>query len=421
MRNDFHAHVAGRWMPSNPEAVAAFFRKLQSRIDAKALRTIEAGVEPQYRHRSIKKFADLIDSDPIVRMYLTQMIDQVPGYYKDSHPPESFYLPSIEKMLELLDDILDTIPEFNATDLVGFPINLILDWTMSMPAGFDLFRLDKVNAVFRDILNEWCEFLSQLDPNLDEYGWTSDEAEKQLNMKQYIYDPNDKRNWGFQSWNDFFTRRLSELGKKEHPVGEGIVSSCDSQVYAIKENVKLQDWFWVKSQPYSLRDMLTDDDAKPDEDHVGKYVEPFIGGTVFQAFLSAVKYHWWHSPVTGKILRAYVKQGTYYSEAESEGMDPAGPNDSQGYITHVATRAIIFIEAEDPAIGLICMMAVGMAEVSSCVITIEPGAFIKKGDELGYFQYGGSTYCLIFQPGVIEEFKVKVGEEIKMGQQIAAA
>jgi len=29
---------------------------------------------------------------------------------------------------------------------------------------------------------------------------------------------------------------------------------------------------------------------------------------------------------------------------------------------------------------------------------------VRKGEELGYFQYGGSTYCLIFRPGVIESF-----------------
>jgi phosphatidylserine decarboxylase len=43
-----------------------------------------------------------------------------------------------------------------------------------------------------------------------------------------------------------------------------------------------------------------------------------------------------------------------------------------------------------------------MAEVSSCVIEAMPGQHVEKGDELGFFQYGGSTYCLIFEPGVIE-------------------
>jgi phosphatidylserine decarboxylase len=55
-----------------------------------------------------------------------------------------------------------------------------------------------------------------------------------------------------------------------------------------------------------------------------------------------------------------------------------------------------------------CFMPVGMAEVSSCVIdpTITPGSHVTKGQELGYFQYGGSTHCLIFRPGVIKDFTV---------------
>jgi hypothetical protein len=49
---------------------------------------------------------------------------------------------------------------------------------------------------------------------------------------------------------------------------------------------------------------------------------------------------------------ATANVGTYYSETPAEGFDPAGPNDSQGYITEIATRAMIFIEADNPAVGL---------------------------------------------------------------------
>jgi len=128
------------------------------------------------------------------------------------------------------------------------------------------------------------------------------------------------------------------------------------------------------------------------------YTEKFIGGTIYQAFLSALSYHRWHSPVSGKIVKAYNIEGSYYSETLSEGFDPAGPNDSHGYITEVATRAIIFIQADNPDIGLMCFMAVGMAEISSCEITVKVGQHIKKGAELGMFHYGGSTYCLLFRP-----------------------
>ena len=29
---------------------------------------------------------------------------------------------------------------------------------------------------------------------------------------------------------------------------------------------------------------------------------------------------------------------------------------------------------------------------------------VDKGDEIGYFQFGGSTYCLLFEAGVIDRF-----------------
>ena len=130
----------------------------------------------------------------------------------------------------------------------------------------------------------------------------------------------------------------------------------------------------------------------------------FVGGTVYQAYLSPLSYHRWHSPVSGTVAKAYVKEGTYYSQAPSEGFDPAGPNDSQGYITAVATRALIFIEADNPDIGLMCVMPVGMAEVSTCQMTVYEGQHVKKGDQIGMFHFGGSTHCLIFRPNVNLDF-----------------
>ena len=65
---------------------------------------------------------------------------------------------------------------------------------------------------------------------------------------------------------------------------------------------------------------------------------------------------------------------------ESEGKNPDGMKLSQGYLAHVATRAIILIESDDPVIGLVCLMPVGMVEVSSCVIhpQIRPGIGFRR-------------------------------------------
>ena len=222
---------------------------------------------------------------------------------------------------------------------------------MGTPAGFAAFRHDAINAMFRKILRAWCDFLSSPESlyviNDSPRGWKCASARKSTRIEQFQYKPREKH-WGFASWNDYFTRRFKP---GQRPIADPdddkvIVNACESTPYALKTNVKRQDRFWVKAQPYSLQDMLAGDES----------AEQFVGGTVYQAFLDAHNYHRWHSPVTGTIRKAFVREGTYYSEAESEGEDPEGPKRSQGYLAHVATRAIILIESDDPVIGLVCLM-----------------------------------------------------------------
>ena len=38
----------------------------------------------------------------------------------------------------------------------------------------------------------------------------------------------------------------------------------------------------------------------------------FVGGTVYQAFLDPWCYHRWHAPISGKLLKSYKLDGTYY-------------------------------------------------------------------------------------------------------------
>lgn len=350
-------------------------------------------------HPVIAEFKDLIERDPVVRMYMTEMIAQVPT----SREYSEHHLESVDQLLCLINEVLTEAPSYDETILVGTPLNAILDWSMGTPAGLAAFRDDRVNAMLRKILEVWRQFLNSKASlyvlNDSPQGWKCPAARKALQIEDYEHDPQDEY-WGFQSWNDFFIRKFKPgrrpiAAPKDSKV---IANACESTPFKIATGVKRTDRFWIKGQPYSLSDMLAHDES----------VDQFVGGTVYQGFLNVFNYHRWHSPVSGMIKKAFVKRGTYFSESESEGMDPAGPNRSQGYITHVATRALIFIDCDDPAIGLMCVVPVGMAEVSSCVIRpeIKPGHRVKKGDELGNFQYGGSTHCLVFRPGVIADFSL---------------
>ena len=172
----------------------------------------------------------------------------------------------------------------------------------------------------------------------------------------------------------------------------------------------LRDQFFVKGQPYSPLDMLAHDPL----------AQKFGGGTVYQAFLSALSYHRLHTPVSGTIRRAFVEDGMYFSEPLFEGtgdpeqhgeIDTRGIVVAQGYLSALATRAVIFIEADNPAIGLMAFVGIGMDEVSTCDITVKEGQKVKKGDELGMFHFGGSSHCLLFRKGVKVEGFPEVGRE----------
>jgi phosphatidylserine decarboxylase len=48
-----------------------------------------------------------------------------------------------------------------------------------------------------------------------------------------------------------------------------------------------------------------------------------------------------------------------------------------------------------------------MAEVSSCALSVQEWQHVDKGDEVGFFQFGGSTHCLVFRPGIIGGFALQ--------------
>ena len=383
----------GRWLPSDEAFLARW-------LDAMIHKT---HAEPRPLQPVIADLRDLIESDPAIFMLFNQMFEQVPRRPPyDEDPTGKPQVRDYPHMLQLLNTVLTHAPEFERNGLVGCPINTIFDWSMGTSAGMAAFLNARVNAELKKVLNAWGRFLSSSDSTyvLSDHphkGWFGADARAVMPDfgREFRCNP-DEPHHGFRSWDDFFTR---EFRAGVRPVAcpddeRVIVNACESAPYRIARQVSYRDRFWIKAQPYSIVHMLANDTLAP----------LFAGASVYQAYLSALSYHRWHSPVSGTIRKAYVKDGTYFAEAASHGFDPAGPNDSQSYITEVATRALIFIEADNPDIGLMCMLAVGMAEVSSCQITVYEGQRVRKGDQIGMFHYGGSTHCLIFRPSVKLEF-----------------
>lgn len=149
---------------------------------------------------------------------------------------------------------------------------------------------------------------------------------------------------------------------------------------------------------------------------VGKpYVDIFEGGYLFQTFLSGANYHRIHAPVAGTVVKVVTPtNGLYFSLAESFGADPDQIL-SEVYFTAVNQRMLIFIEADNTAVGTVCVMPIGITEISSVRLSIpdpgsttDPAVRVSKGQEIACFSYGGSSCVLLFQNGAIDHFTAPV-------------
>ncbi|KAK3348360.1 Phophatidylserine decarboxylase-domain-containing protein [Neurospora tetraspora] len=434
--DEHRVHKPGAWLPADHRILKHWLGHHVKHVDK---------VGEQELIPVLKEFQDLIENNTRIHMYFCSMWDEVPHkppYNRDVTGQSQ--IRDYKHMLQVLNHVFGRAPEWTdaaaGVGMVGVPLAAIFDYASSTPSGHAAFLDPDVNRMLKKILNEWGKYLKSPDSvsvlGNHRAGWFGEVGYKDLMEvanaaagtsykfeEMYQCDPSAP-NYGFKSWDDFFTRRFVPSARPVASPEDNLVvaNACESKPYALAHDVHLRDKFWVKGQPYSVLDMLAHDPLS----------EHFAGGTVYQAFLSALSYHRWHAPVSGTIKRAYVEDGTYFSEplfpasgasddlsVDSTGREgeyeilQKGITASQGYLTALATRAIIFIEAEAKEIGLMAFIGVGMDEVSSCEITVKEGQRVEKGDELGMFHFGGSTHCLVFNKDVGKKLQgfPKVGRE----------
>lgn len=419
---------AGGWLHHDLSLIDSWIRDLKARAIEKAAPLVAP----------VQEFKNLVDNDPALHFTVSAMFREA-ALLRQQTPLGTPEVKDFDEFLLLLNAIMTQAPEYTECPdskgaeepcgLIGFPINALLDWPMGTIFGYEVFSNSLVNQQLKKILDFWSEYLvspasrsvlienhpdrtpvvlawlspTALQEMVDVACQASDDPEacRKKPFEHFFHCNPGEDYYGFRSWDDFFTRTFND-GIRPVTAGDNeVANACESAPLQVVHDVSENEEFWLKGQPYSLRNMMNFD----------PYAEKFKGGTVYQAFLSALSYHRWQSPVKGTVRRAFVVNGSYYLANRYQGFtvdnrnaDPSAPNDSQPFLTAVATRAVIFIEADRPAVGLMCFIGVGMAEVSSCEITVREGQTIEKGEQLGMFHFGGSTHCLVFRPGVKLEF-----------------
>ena len=369
-------------LPRDPRVLDAWTRQRRAELNGAPIQS-----------RGVLAFAALLERDPILRMYTAQMIEEV--------PPEHRAVDNTAQLLEALDRITRTAPAYNLdpTKRNAFPMSALFAYMMMTPAGAAAFRDRAFNHALKGILSDWCAYLdspaSTTVLNEGDDGWLCPYAWQDMKLWEFQVDLRLPHG-GFRSYNAFFHRHLRPsarpLAAPDDP--KVIVSPNDGNLVTIARGVKAQDKFWLKGEPFSLMDMLAH----------SPFVERFVGGSVFQSFLSGANYHRWHAPISGIVREARVVDGLMFSEAESAGFDPNAGVLSEGYDATVNTRGLVFIESPDPKIGMVCMIPVGITEISSITLGVKVGDSVKKGEEIGYFSYGGSSMAIAFQRSAIDHF-----------------
>jgi phosphatidylserine decarboxylase len=235
------------------------------------------------------------------------------------------------------------------------------------------------------------------------------------NMREYL-----KPHGGWKTFNQFFARHYKPGYRPIAAISDPsiVVMPADS-TFGGQWEIRSDSHVTVKNLHWQVSELL---EGSP-------YKDRFENGLFMHSFLSPTDYHRQHAPLGGRVLEARVIHGQVYLEVEAVPVaEPEGTHtlklkrnydslDLAGY-QFAQSRALIVLET---AIGLVAVLPIGMCQVSSVILSAEVGVSVRKGEELSYFQFGGSDIIVLFESASNVCFSAQKGIHYKMGTKIAQA
>lgn len=212
---------------------------------------------------------------------------------------------------------------------------------------------------------------------------------------------------GWRTFNQFFAR---EVKPGRRPVDgrcdDGVVVSPADSVFQGQWPIAEGATITVKGRRLAIGDLLA---GSP-------YQDRFKGGTFTHSFLNVNDYHRYHVPVRGKVLESRKIPGKVALEVWKAPDGSLQVRDGTGY-QFTQDRGLLVL---DSPVGLVAVLPIGMAQVSSVNLTAEPGAELFKGELFGYFLFGGSDIITLFEPGRVA-LEAKPGVHYPQGRRIGRA
>lgn len=181
----------------------------------------------------------------------------------------------------------------------------------------------------------------------------------------------------FATFNDFFCRKIKmELRPIDNSNGSHTLVSCaDCRLMAFS-SVERATQLWIKGRQFSVEKLLGP--------RYRSFASPLLSLIIFR--LAPQDYHRFHVPADGTIGEPDWADGEYYTVnpmAIRSAIDVFGEN----------KRVIIPLYTQE--FGVIYIVAIGAMMVSSIHLSVNSAQTVQRGDELGYFKFGGSTLVLL--------------------------
>lgn len=196
-----------------------------------------------------------------------------------------------------------------------------------------------------------------------------------------------KRVEEFKSFNDFFYRELKE-GARTVDYRENVLASpADGKILAF-ENLDIEKEFYIKGDKFTLEKFFADKEL----------ANKYKNGVFMIIRLAPIDYHRFHFPADGEISESKLIDGVYYSVSTH-----AIKKNFRILCENKREYSILKTEK----FGDIAMFEVGATMVGGIKQSYKPNSYVKKGEEKGYFYFGGSTCVLVFERG-----KVKIDEDL---------
>lgn len=188
----------------------------------------------------------------------------------------------------------------------------------------------------------------------------------------------------FCSFNDFFIRKLKPECR---PIASG-AAGADGAIlpadgrYLVYENIEKTDGFFVKGKKFSLEKLLKNRDL----------AQKYAQGSMAIARLAPVDYHRFHFPVDCLPEHPQPIAGPLFS------VNPAA---LKKHAEILAENKRVITPLKTKNFGTVLFIEVGATYVGTIHQTFDPHEPHSKGDEKGFFSFGGSSLILLFEPGCI--------------------